>query len=135
MRAFTEAGGAWIPRQENARRLGAFSRHFRPGAPVRKWHYDKGRYTHGRTSRPQSPATRAFFGFRARYTFSVNSKFSVNAEPRNALVSRGLAVLCTCGGDDRNKHRKRKTHSSLAQAGAIIPHGRLARNCQLQKQK
>ena len=52
----------------------AFSRHFRPGAPVRKWHYDKGRYTQRRTSHPQSPATRGFFGFRARYTFSRNSR-------------------------------------------------------------
>ena len=85
--------GAWIPRQENARRLGAFSRHFRPGAPVRKWHYDKGRYTQGRTSRPQSPATRVFFSLRARYTFSRNSKFQVNAEPRNTLASRASAVL------------------------------------------
>ena len=93
MCAFTETGGAWIPRQEDARRLGAFSRHFRPGAPVRKWHYDKGRYTQGRTSHPQSPATRGFFGFRARYTFSRNSKIYVNPEPRNALVSRDSAVL------------------------------------------
>ena len=94
--------------------FGAFSRHFRPGAPVRKWHYDKGRYTQGRTSRPQSPATRVFFSLRARYTFSRNSKFQVNAEPRNALVSRASAVLRTRGGDDRNKHRKRKTHSAAA---------------------
>ena len=125
MCAFTEAGGAWIPRQENVRRLGAFSRHFRPGVPVRKWHYDKGRYTQGRTSHPQSPATRGFFSLRARYTFSRNSKFQVNAEPRNALVSRASAVLCVCGGDDRNKHRKRKTHS----AGACSLIESAERNC------
>lgn len=117
--------GVNTPAEECAA-FGAFSRHFRPGAPVRKWHYDKGRYTQGRTSHPQSPATRGFFDVRARYTFSRNSKFQVNAEPRNALVSRDSAVLCVCGGDDRNKHRKRKTHSNLAQAGAIIPHGWLA---------
>ena len=29
--AFTETGGAWMPRQENARRLGAFSAAFSPG--------------------------------------------------------------------------------------------------------
>ena len=92
------------------RRLGAFSGHFRPDTPVRKWHYDKGRCTQGRTFHPQSPAMRVFFGLRARYTFSRNSKFWVNPEPRNALVSRGSAVLCVCGGDDRNRHRKRKTH-------------------------
>lgn len=98
--------GRGYPRQENARRLGAFSRHFRPGAPVRKWHYDKGRYTQWRTSHPQSPAMRVFFGSQARYTFSRNSKFQVNPEPQNALVPRDSAVLCVCGGDDRNKHRK-----------------------------
>ena len=123
---FCRGRWVWIPRQQNARCLGAFSRHFRPGAPVRKWHYDKGRYTQGRTSLPQSPATRVFFSLWARYTFSRNSNFQVNAEPRNALVSRDSAVLRTRGGDDRNKHRKRKTHNSLAQTGAVIPHGWLA---------
>ena len=47
MCAFTETGGAWIPRQENARRTGAFSRHFRPDTAVRKWHKIKPvSYTH-----------------------------------------------------------------------------------------
>ena len=89
--------GVDTPAGEHAA-FGAFSRHFRPDIAVRKWHYDKGRYTQGRTSLPQSPATRGFFSFRARYTFSRNSKIQVNTEPRNALASRNSAVLCACIG-------------------------------------
>ena len=84
--------------------FGAFSRNFRPDIAVRKFYKIKPAI--GSTGgHPQSPATRVFFDFRARYTFSRNSKIQVNPEPRNALISRGSAVLCVCGGDDRNKHR------------------------------
>ena len=72
---FYGAGGARIPRQENARRPEAFLRHFRPDTAVRKWHYDKGRYTQGRTSHPQSPATRVFSDFRQGTHFQETQNF------------------------------------------------------------
>ena len=91
--ALTEAGKAWIPPAEERAVFGDVSRHFRPGAPVRKWHYDKGRYTQGRTSRPQSPATRVFFKMSAACTFSIKSIIQVHIELKSWLVSRHSAVL------------------------------------------
>ena len=73
--------------------FGHVSQHFRPGAPVRKWHYDKVRYTQRRTSRPQSPATRFFSGMSAACTFSSKSIIQVHIEPKNLLVPRRSAVL------------------------------------------
>lgn len=88
-------GGRWgddIPAKEHAV-FGDVSRHFRPGAPVRKWHYDKGRYTYGCTSRPQSPTTRVLFGSHVTCTFSAKSIIQVHIEPKSWLVSRRSAVL------------------------------------------
>ena len=84
-RGYPPAGGREV--------FGHVSRHFRPGAPVRKWHYDKGRYTHGRTSRPQSPATRVFSEMSAACTFSAKSIIQVHIKPKNRLVPRRSAVL------------------------------------------
>ena len=91
--AFAEAGKAWIPPAEERTVFGDISRHFRPGAPVRKWHYDKVRYTQRRTSRPQSPATRVFSGMSAACTFTKKLIIQVHIEPKSRLVSRHSAVF------------------------------------------
>ena len=75
--------------------------------------------------------------FRLSGKVHIFEQFKNLGEPRAAKrpCFKGFGGFCVYGGDDRNKHRKRKTHSSLAQAGAVIPYGWMARNCQLQKQK
>ena len=110
-----ETGGAWIPRQENARRPGAFSRHFRPDTAVRKWHYDKGRYTQGRTSPPTKPRNAGLFQLSGKV--HISKKLKILGEPRAAqrpCFKRFGGSPIFRRGDDGNKHRKRKTHSAGA---------------------
>ena len=73
--------------------FGHVSQRFRPGAPVRKWHYDKVRYTQRRTSAHKAPQRGSFSGMSAACTFTKKLIIQVHIEPKSRLVPRHSAVF------------------------------------------
>ena len=91
--------GRGYPRQENTRRLGAFSRNFRPDIAVRKFYKIKPAI--GLTGgHPQSPTTRVFLERLECYRFREFAEFPLSICPQTPLYQRFYRYL---RGDDINK--------------------------------
>ena len=115
----------WIPPQENMRRLGGVFAAFSPGHSRSKILQDKARYRFDRRASTKS---------RNAGLFRLSGKVHIFKKLKNLSEPRATKCPCFkgfggspifCGGDDGNKHRKRKTHS----AGACSLIESAERNC------
>ena len=122
------------PANERAAFGGVFAA-FSSGCARSKMAQDKARYRFDRRV-PTKPRNAGLFQLSGKvHIFKKLENLGERRAAQRPYFKRFGGSPIFRRGDDGNKHRKRKTHSCLAQTGAAIPYGRLARNCQLQKQK